>query len=337
MMLVRPSRMTDLSGIESIINENFARVSSLPRERDKLSERIDYSRRSFEQDPSLSGKEFFLFVLEDSDTGEIAGTSGINVNADPKQPFYNYRLDELIHSSPRLDVHTSVPVLYLTHELTGSTVLSSFAIKQAYKDTAYFDLLSRSRLIFISQFRDIFSEDIAVELQGVLSDNEDSSFWDSLGRHFFNMDFATADYYTGVKSRTFLAEMIPAHPVYVSMLSEEAQAVMGQADQRAEKTCQLLYREGFQDSRYIDVFDGGPTLVAKTDTVFSVQNAKQKRVLETDSNTGVHYIAANSSFEQFRCGLAQLTDGPGETLRVNKAIITQLNLVENASMSYVPL
>lgn len=337
MMLVRPCRAEDLAGIENVVHHNRSRVSSLPLNRDKLSERIDHSLRSFEQDTDTEHRELFLFVMEDTESGEIVGTAGINRNNDKRSPFYNYRLDELIHSSPKLGIHTAVPVMYLTHELTGTTVLSSFAIQDKYRDTEYFDLLARSRLVFMRQFREQFSDQLAVELQGVLNDNDESAFWDSLGRHFFDMDFATADYYSGIKSRTFIAEMMPQHPIYVPLLSEAAQEVLGEADPRTEHTSTLLFKEGFKKSKYVDIFDGGPTLLADLDRLRTVSQVQRKQIRCSEIHTGLKYLVANQSFDDFRCTLGQLTDGIGDILRIDAAVADVLRLSDGDSTSFAPL
>ncbi len=337
MILIRPCRASDLAGIESVVNQNTSRVSSLPRDRDKLSERIDHSQRSFDQDPDLEGQEFFLFVMEDTESGEVLGTAGINMNRDKSRPFYNYRLDELIHSSPKLGVHTAVPVLYLTHELTGSTVLSSFSIKKEVRDSDYFDLLARSRMLFLRQFKEQFASQVAVEIQGVHGDNDASAFWDSLGRHFFDMDFATADYYSGIKSRTFIAEMMPQHPIYVPLLSQTAQEVLGEADRRTERTCALLYKEGFKKSKYVDIFDGGPTLLADLAGLRSVSQAQDKQIRCSDVHTGLRFLVANHSFEDFRCCITQITDGIGDILRLDASVADRLRVQDGDSISYVAL
>jgi len=336
MILIRPCRAGDLAGIEAVVNANTTLISSVPHDREKLSERIDHSRRSFEQDPDVEGGEFFLFVMEDTESGEILGTSGISMNRDRSRPFYSYRFDELIHSSPKLGVHSAVPVLYLTHELTGKSVLCGLSVRESLRDTEYFELLSRSRLLFMRQFRDLFSDEVVVEMQGVHED-KNSAFWDSLGRHFFNLDFATADYYSSIKSRTFIAEMMPQHPIYVSLLSEEAQAVIGQVDPGAEPAHRLLLREGFKASPYFDIFDGGPTLKAELDSLQSLRLAKDKQARCGQVYTGVRYLVSNQSFEDFRCSFAQITDGMGDIIRLDSTIADSLNIADGDTISYVTL
>lgn len=335
MMVVRPCRASDLAGIEKVVTQNVARISSVSHNRDKLSEHIDHSMRSFAQEPGVEGTEFYLFVLEDLETGEIRGTSGIAASAGNGHPFFNYRLDELIHSSQQLDVHQKVPVLYLSHALTGKTQLSSFAIDAELHDSDAFSLLSRARLLFVKQFREKFGDDIIVELQGVVDEQGDSPFWDSLGRHFFAMDYATIEHYQGIKNRSFITEMMPPHPIYVPLLTAEARQVMGQPDNSADATCRLLYREGFKPSEFVDIFDGGPTLIAGLEQLQTVANARSKQVKCTDSSMGLRYLVSNHAFDDFRCTLGQLTDGVGDTLRLNRQVVSALGIEEGEDVDYV--
>ncbi|MBU6953496.1 MULTISPECIES: arginine/ornithine succinyltransferase subunit alpha [unclassified Hahella] len=337
MVIFRPSRFADLPGIEKLINESAAQVSTLPADRDKLGEKIDQSCRSFAGDESMAGKERYLFVLEDTESKEILGTSGIDACAGNGAPFYNYRLDELIHSSQQLGVFNKVPILYMTHELTGSPLLCSLTISPRYRKTEYFDLLSRSRFLFMGQHRERFQSRIIVEIQGKQGDSGDSPFWDSLGRHFFDMDFATADYYSGIKSKTFIAEMMPPHPIYVNLLTKDAQDAIAQPHSAARDNCQFLNREGFRMGRYIDIFDGGPTLEADLDNLTTVKSTKTKQVKLSDNQTGLQYLMCNTLFEDFRATLANVTDGMGDLLRLKRSTAEAILVSEGDNVQFAPL
>ena len=336
MHLVRPCTLDDVSSIESLVRDNHAQISSLPRKRARLVERIEHSLRSFENDSTVTGGQFFLFVLEDTQTGQILGCSGIAMNNEIKRPFYNYRLGELIHASETFDIHTPVSVLHLTHELTGYNVLCSFAIKRELLGTRLFDLISRARFMFMRQFSDMFSDNLVVELQGVCNEEGQSAFWDSWGRNFFNMDYASANYHVATKSRTFLAELMPPHPVYVKMLTPEAQAVIGQHDQRADDIHALLEKEGFKSSSYVDIFDAGEVMLAKRDEVTTYKKASRKTLLNGSVSTGLPFLVCNDAYTDFRCGLVQLTDGRGEVLRVNSTDMEHLKLRSGSEYFFSP-
>jgi len=337
MIIVRPSKFADLPGIEKLVNESAARLSTLPSDRDKLGEKVDYSSRSFAGDEGISGKERYLFVMEDTENHEIIGTSGINACAGNGAPFYNYRLDELIHYSPQLEVYNEVDILYMTHELTGATTLCSLSISPRYRKTPYFDLLSRCRFIFMQLHHARFVQRIIAEIQGLQDEAGTSPFWESLGRHFFDMDFATADYYSSIKGKTFIAELMPSHPIYVPLLSPQAREAIALPHASAANTCRFLYREGFKLGLHIDIFDGGPTLEAYRSDLNTVKSMKRIQVKLSDRQEGLQYLMCNTDFAEFRATLANMTDGMGDVLHLKREIAESFMVVEGEDVVFAPL
>lgn len=343
MLVIRPADHADLTGIEAIVTSNDARLTTLNNQRDLLSERIEVSRQSFAGERTLAGRERFLFVMADvprddvsESRGEIVGVAGVDACAGNGTPFYNYRKDELIHSSHQLDIHNRVPVLYMTHELTGKTQLCSLAIRRDFKQGNALELLSRTRLLFIGLFREYFTREVIVEIQGKHTDEDGSVFWDSLGKHFFDMDFKSADYYSAIKSKTFIAELMPSHPIYVPLLSIQAQAVMGKANDAALPGYQLLLREGFRTSKHLDIFDGGPTLIARLDDIHTLKNYHYKRYVSDDKRQrGSKYMVCNPTLSDFRCLLSELDDHE-QTIQLEKHKIQALNLDMDDRIAVVP-
>lgn len=308
MWVVRPARSDDLAEIQSLASSQAARVSTLPRADDKLAEKLDQSIRSFRDDPALQGQERFLFVLEDTASGRIRGTAGIESRAGCGQPFYNYRQDALIHASHELEVSRRVEVLYPSHALTDHSLLCSFTIASELRGTDAFDLLSRARLLFIARHRDWFADRVVVEIQGLQDEQGSVPFWDSLGRHFFNMDFDTADQHSSELSKTFIAELMPPNPIYVTLLTEAAQAAIGQPHPLAQRTVELLEREGFQSGNYIDIFDGGPVLQARTDQLKTVVTSQRMEAHPGEAEGPDRYLVAAGEGEAFRAVLSPMTE-----------------------------
>lgn len=338
MWVVRPAQQQDLTDILELASSLTARVSStVPNEEDKLSERIDYSLRSLAGDPEVRGQERLLFVLVDTEAGKLQGVSGIDARAGSGQPFYNYRRDALVHASHELGISRRVGVLYPSHALTDRTLLCSFMIAAELRESEAFELLSRARLLFIARHRALFANDMVVEIQGVQTESGDVPFWDSLGRHFFNMDFETADKYSGALSKTFIAELMPPNPIYVDLLSDAAQAALGKPHELAGKTCDLLEREGFHGSCYIDIFDGGPVLEARTDMLKTVVSSHRKTVRSGDSVQGDHYLIGVGEGEHFRCGLAPLGEGLEETVKLAASAQKALGCTQGDELLVAPL
>jgi len=308
MWVVRPAQRKDVPDLIRMAGE--AGVSStLGTEESVLLERVAVSEASFAQAPTTGGDAGgrFLFVLEDTTTGELAGSAGIDARAGNGQPFYNYRQDALIHASHELCISRRVEVLYPSHGLTDRTLLCGFLIRRDLRGSEAFELLSRSRLMFIAAHRPSFAGQMVVELPGLQEADGVVPFWDSLGRHFFNMDFATADRYSGTLSKTFIAELMPPNPIYVTLLTEAAQAAMGCAHEGVAATASLLQREGFRTGRYLDIFDGGPVMEAATDSLQTLASA-QRRIASLQDDEPWRAAAGDNRFllaygsnGEFRC------------------------------------
>lgn len=192
-------------------------------------------------------------------------------------------------------------MLYPSHALTDLTLLCSFTLKAQHINTTMLELLSRARMMFMACHREWFASRTVVEIQGIQHENGCVPFWDSLGRHFFNMDFETADQYSGRLSKTFIAELMPPNPVYVTLLSSEAQDALGQPHPLTRPNYQLLQREGFRPGCYVDIFDGGPVLEARTDSLKTIVSSQSRMLHGSHQNNGETCLISAGEGEYFRC------------------------------------
>lgn len=326
MWLLRPAQAHDLEGILQLVRRRGRGLSStVPREADALAERI--ARSEIE----LAGgrPERILFVLEGKGRNDkerrVWGVSGIDTRAGNGEPFYNYRRDWLIHASRELGISRRVEVLFPSHGITDRTLLCGFAIETELQDTAPFELLSRARLLFIAEHRRHFADDIAVEIQGLQPPDGEPPFWTSLGGHFFNTDFKTADRYSASLSKTFIAELMPSSPIYVSLLSDEAQRAIGRAHDASASACRLFAREGFAAGTYVDIFDAGPVLEARTDQLATLRKACTKTLdSEVDESGQLHLLSAGQG-SGFRATLGPVSWLDDHRLRTSASVRALLN------------
>ena len=127
----------------------------------------------------------------------MAGVCAIKGAVGLDEPFYNYRIGTLVHSSRELDVFTRMETLYLSNDLTGSTELCSLFLHPDYRIGNNGKWLSKSRFLFIAQFPHLFTEKLIAEMRGYQAEDGRSPFYEGLGRHFFKMDFNHVDDLTG--------------------------------------------------------------------------------------------------------------------------------------------
>ncbi len=339
--MLRPCRLADLPAIERVAAASPIGISSLSPDRDKLHDRIVLSSHSFSAEGDTSGEEIYFFVLEDTASGRIVGTSGIAASAGFGDRFYSYRNEFIVHASQELGVSNRIHSLHLCHDLTGASLLTSFYIDPSFEDTAWPQLLSRARLLFIAEHPRRFSERIAAEMPGLCDDAGRSPFWDAVGRRFFNLGYPQAEQLAGGRSKSFIAELMPQYPIYVPLLPADAQLAIGQLHPAGELPFRILLDEGFEADTYIDVFDGGPTVEAHLGQIVSVRANRRLRVVRAGAEAaagGVAHLIVNTSALGFRATIAELDvrDG-GEELALDDATIAALEIAAGDDVRVVAL
>lgn len=339
MLILRPSRITDLPEVVRIAEASAIGITSLPPDRDKLYEKIRQSVESFEPDRDVSGEETYFFVLEDSDTGKLMGTSGITAQAGFHDRFYSYRNETIVHASQELGVSNRIHALHLCHDLTGYVLLTSFWIDPSLYDTPWPQLLSRGRLLFLCESAERFGDKIAAENPGVCDENGRSPFWDAVGRRFFNMDYPQAERLSGGRSKTFIAELMPHYPIYVPLLPPDAQLAIGQLHPVAELPFSILLAEGFDADTFIDIFDGGPTVEARIAALRSVmhQRRTQAAVAPAVVKGGKPHLVANTSTEDFRATITSVVLEPDGPLLLPPEVANRLGVSTGEAVRVVPL
>jgi arginine N-succinyltransferase len=302
MFVIRPIEEKDFAELYKIADESGHGFTSLPVNKELIANKIKRAEAAFASDVSdVPVEHGFLFVMEDVATGQIMGTSGIESYVGLDDAFYHYHLGKVIHNSRELNVYNTAEILTLCNDYTAATELCTLFLREAYREGPNGRILSKFRFLFLAQHRARFAETVIAEMRGVSDENGDSPFWKWLEEHFFSMDFPTADYLTGIGQKVFIAELMPKYPVYVNLLSPEAQAVIGKVHKNTKPALKLLKSEGFTYKNYVDIFDGGPTVEADINNIHTVKYSDLFVVNIVPSFTGTeNVIAANLEVKEFR-------------------------------------
>ncbi|POZ62611.1 arginine N-succinyltransferase [Chromobacterium alticapitis] len=314
MMFIRPVEHKDLDGLMHLAKSAGIGMTSLPVNEERLSRKIARSVLSFagELDRADQG---YVFVLEDGETGKLAGISAIEAAVGLKEPWYNYRVGTIVHASEELGVYSRHETLFLSNDHTGFSELCSLFLHPDFRVKRNGGLLSKCRFLFLAQFPQLFGKMVVAEMRGVSDEAGRSPFWEALGRHFFSIDFAKADYLTGVGQKAFVAELMPKHPVYVDFLPPDAQAVIGQTHEGTRPAVALLEAEGFRYEGYVDIFDAGPTIQSYTSDIRAVKESRRlpARIVDPlpDGDKEWH-LACNDSLSGFRAALVECAAPQGE-------------------------
>jgi arginine N-succinyltransferase len=337
MKVIRPIRLGDLDALLRMAQTAGAGFTSLPPERDTLRDKIELSLRSFDEEVAEAGHQRYMFVLEDAGTGQIGGCCAVEAACGLDEPFYNYHVGLVVHASRALEVYKRVPTLYLSNDLTGTSVLCSLYLAPTFRAAGVGHLLSKSRFLFMACFPQRFAHKVIAEMRGVSDEHGRSPFWEGLGRHFFSIEYGKAEHIVGQGNKAFIAELMPKHPIYTVLLPPEAQAVMGKVHPQTAPALRMLEQEGFRYQGYVDIFDGGPAVEAPLPQIRSIRESKLLPVSigEAEADGTLHLIS-NQRLHEFRCALAPLSSG-GDRVVVSAALAEQLGLADGEAARVVAL
>jgi arginine N-succinyltransferase len=336
MVLIRPVSTDDLDGLMQLAELAGAGLTTLPKDRDLLRKRILKSQRGMENIPDRPGGEHYMFVMADLDSGKVVGASGIVSKVGGFEPFYAYRVDSQTIDSELLNVHKKIQVLRLVREHDGPAEVGSLFLASDYRKQDYGRFLQLVRFLFVAEHPEAFSPTIVSELRGVIDESGRSPFWDAVGKHFFEIDFPKADYLS-VVNKKFIADLMPRHPIYVSLLPAEAQRVIGQVHESSKPALKNLEAEGFRFNGMVDIFDAGPCVGCARDQIRTVRQSRtgfvDQIVEKIESPT---YMIGRRSGE-FRACIGSVQIGSGEQVTISRRCAEALQVKASEPIRYAAL
>lgn len=318
---IRAARASDIDALYDLAKLTGGGFTNLPAERDTLAAKLDRAAAGFSRVGETPSDDLYVFMLEHVESGRIRGTCQVFGKVGVQQPFYSYRISTLTQKSEELDRSFRNQLLTLTTDLEGCSEVGGLFLHPAERAGGLGMLLARSRYLFIKQHRPRFAERVLAELRGVMDEGGHSPFWDALAGRFFGMTFPEADEFNAVHGTQFIADLMPKTPIYVSMLPDSAKAVIGQPHPTGRAALKMLEREGFVWDCYIDIFDGGPTVLAPTDQIKSIKNGDWYRIGGPLKDEGEKYLVATGRLENFvACFARGKTTEDGEIMLEEGAI-----------------
>ena len=339
MMIIRPLAATDADALLDLAHKAGVGFTSLPADPERIVSKIAASLAAFEGPVDLNYEQSYVFVMQDTATGKIAGICGIESTIGLSSPWYSYRIGTLVHSSRELEVHNSFPTLYLSNDQTACAEVCTLFLDPEYRHSKNGSLLSKSRFLFLAQFPERFESKIIAEMRGVSDADGQSPFWDGLGGHFFDMPFADADRLTGLGKKEFIAELMPRHPLYINLLPEECRVVIGEVHENTRPARKMLEDEGFRYQGYVDIFDGGPTLETQVQDIRAVRDSKRYTTTLDDNVTAgdTPYLVSNTSLTDYRCTMVYINAPESGPLHISTELANALQLQTGDPLRAVPL
>ena len=299
--VMRTARPDDLQSLYELAKLTGGGFTNLPADRQALEQKLERTERALSRQSEGIEDELILLVLENCETDQVRGTCQIFSKVGQNWPFYSYRLGVLTQHSRELSRTFRAEMLSLVTDLEGSTEVGGLFLHPRERAEGLGLLLTRSRYLYIRNHRARFGDQVIAELRGVIDEAGGSPFWDGLAGRFFGMSFQEADDFNAIHGNQFIADLMPKTPIYTAMLNDSARAVIGLPHPNGRAAMRMLETEGFTNPGYIDIFDGGPTMIGQINSLQTVAHAQDVTLAGIHESGGEKQLVATGRLANYRC------------------------------------
>jgi arginine N-succinyltransferase len=262
--------LDDLSQLARHLN-----TVNLPDDPGAIRHLLETSERSFSGEIRDPRKREYVFVLWDRVLRRAVGTSMIIAQLGRRGvPYIYLEVREEEKYSATLDRHYVHRVLTTRYSYDGPTELGGLVMHPDSRRSPerLGSLISYVRFLFIAMQRADFRDQVLAELLPPFEPDGSSLLWEAYGRRFTGLSYRDADRLSR-SNKEFVRSLFPDE-IYASLLSPEAQRVIGAVGAETQGVEKMLRRVGFEYAQRVDPFDGGPHFTCATDKITLIAAAK---------------------------------------------------------------
>jgi arginine N-succinyltransferase len=271
MYRIRSLRDDDFDALKTLIDQTGVGLTSLPKNDVRIRELVKNGAQSFKTDVNDA---FYLFVLEHPETLELLGTSGIYAKSPHKDQLW---VEELGLSPLFPEVPEHVSILTCKKNKDNSSEICALYLLHKARQEGLGKLLSYSRFHYIAAHPSKFSKSLFADLRGFIDINDESPFWNAVGRHFLDVDFKHLMKLRDVDEDVAF-ELMPKLPIYLELLPKSAQLALGEAHPHSKAALEMLIEQGFVKSKEFDLYDGGPRVRASITEIKTIKESKRIQI-----------------------------------------------------------
>lgn len=284
-LIVREVSTADLDPLWELIGHANTGMTSLKIDQEQLADRIERSHFAFRRTQEHPEGAPYVFVMQDTASGKLVGTSCIFSKTGGYEPFYAYRVVSEIHTSALLEQSREIRALHLIKIHNGPTELGGLFLLPDFRGSGGGRLLSLSRFLYIAAHPKRFANETIAEMRGYQDEHGESPFWNAIGSHFFPIDFPRADALSMI-NKQFIEDLMPQYPIYLELLPQDAIAAIGKVHAQTQPALEMLKRQGFVQKDLVDIFDAGAVVHCNTREIAAVRKTRMcvmSRILESGS------------------------------------------------------
>lgn len=255
MRSVQPKDLKDLHKLSNIMT-----FINLPPDEEMISAKIESSMKSFKNPSSELSKNYYIFVLENYESGEILGVSMIHAqHGTESEPHFYLSVGQEAKFSQTINTGFVHGTLKLGLDHNGPTEIGGLILHPEFR--GHQDKLGKQlsfvRFLFMGIHPERFKPMIHSELMPPFDKYGNSPLWEAVGRRFLNMNYHEADVLSR-NNKEFILSLFPSENIYQTLLPIEAREAIGKVGKETEPVKRMLESIGFRYTYEVDPFDGGP-------------------------------------------------------------------------------
>jgi arginine N-succinyltransferase len=147
-IVIRAAQTDDVQHLYEMAKRTGGGFTNLPPDRKALSTKLERAAAAFARTEDVIDDDLFVFVMENTATGEVRGTCQIFSRVGQKWPFYSYRLGMLTQHSVELDKTFRAEMLTLSTDLEGCTEVGGLFLHPGERSGGLGMLIARSRYLW---------------------------------------------------------------------------------------------------------------------------------------------------------------------------------------------
>lgn len=252
---VQPKDLKHLYQLSTILT-----FINLPPDEDIIKSKIESSMKSFHHPSTNLSENYYIFVLEESETGSILGVSMIHAqHGTENEPHFYLTVGQEAKFSQTINTGFVHGTLKLGLDTNGPTEIGGLILDPQFRGSPekLGKQLSFVRFLFMAGNSERFKTMVHSELMPPLDKNGNSPLWEAVGRRFLNMNYHEADILSR-SNKEFILSLFPSENIYQTLLPMDARESIGKVGKDTEPVKKMLEGIGFKYTFEVDPFDGGP-------------------------------------------------------------------------------
>ena len=258
MFVLRSVQLKDLKDMLKL--STIMNFINLPSDEELICSKIESSMKSFKQPSTNLSNNYYIFVLEDFNAGEIHGVSMIHAqHGTDNEPHFYLTVGQEAKFSQTINTGFVHGTLKLGLDSNGPTEIGGLILNPTFR--GHTDKLGKQlsfvRVLFMGIHPERFKPMIHSELMPPFDKHGNSPLWEAIGRRFINMNYQEADVLSR-NNKEFILSLFPSENIYQTLLPMEAREAIGKVGKETEPVRKMLESIGFRYTYEVDPFDGGP-------------------------------------------------------------------------------